>query len=358
MAYSLHYFIRKTTSRYHLTQLAGADGLQADISWVYLMEDIENTDFLRGGELVITTGMSIHSEESLLAFAKALKQKQACGLLLNVGHYINAVPDSLVTYCEKMSFPLFTMPWEIHIADLMEQYCNEITIQRNIRSRIESAFEKLLFSTPAEERAIALLSRYGYASDDIFHITASDRPLAAASHSLQMNGLYYGIFLPGEFSEHFASVPCGVTTCDTLSSLFTAHRQAYEAYLVNCIKKQPFLFYKDIGLYRTVFAISDTHALTALCAPLLRPLLIYDQEHHTDYFSLLRLYLEYGKSVQAAADAVYTHRNTINYRIGKIKELLKTDFDSLKLCCEFELAYHIYDVLSITAPESVADFAK
>ena len=54
MSYSLHYFIRKTSTRYQLTQLAGNAGLHADISWVYLMEDIENTDFLRGGELVIT----------------------------------------------------------------------------------------------------------------------------------------------------------------------------------------------------------------------------------------------------------------------------------------------------------------
>ena len=76
MSYSLHYFIRKTSTRYQLTQLAGNAGLHADISWVYLMEDIENTDFLRGGELVITTGMSIHSEQTLLAFAASLKRKR------------------------------------------------------------------------------------------------------------------------------------------------------------------------------------------------------------------------------------------------------------------------------------------
>ena len=114
MSYSLHYFIRKTSTRYQLTQLAGNAGLHADISWVYLMEDIENTDFLRGGELVITTGMSIHSEQTLLAFAASLKRKQACGLLLNVGHYITKIPLSLISYCDENSLPLFTMPWKIH----------------------------------------------------------------------------------------------------------------------------------------------------------------------------------------------------------------------------------------------------
>ena len=326
MSYSLHYFIRKTSTRYQLTQLAGNAGLHADISWVYLMEDIENTDFLRGGELVITTGMSIHSEQTLLAFAASLKRKQACGLLLNVGHYITKIPLSLISYCDENSLPLFTMPWKIHIADLMEQYCNEITIQRNIRSQIESAFEKLLFSSPADESALALLARYGCQTGDTYHITASREPIPSATHSLPMNDLYYGIFFPGEFSDTPYPFSYGITVCNDLSSLYTAHRQAYEAYLV-------------------------TSSLIALSMPLLRPLLSYDKKHHTDYFSLLRLYLEHGKSVQAAAKVVYTHRNTVNYRIGKIKELLAADFDSLAQCCEYELAFHIYDVLSATAPE-------
>lgn len=351
MSYSLHYFIRKTSTRYQLTQLAGKAGLSADISWVYLMEDIENTDFLRGGELVITTGMLIHSEKALLSFAKSLKKKQACGLLLNVGHYITKIPPTLVSYCDEHSLPLFTMPWEIHIADLMEQYCNEITIQRNIRSQIESAFEKLLFSTPADESALALLARYGCHSGDTFHITASRDPIPSATHSLPMNDLYYGIFFPGEFLDKTYPFSYGITSCSDLSALYTAHRQAYEAYLVSRIKKQPVVSYEEIGLYRVVFSISDTNSLLALSMPFLHPLLSYDQKHHTDYFSLLRLYLEHGKSVQAAANAIYTHRNTVNYRIGKIKELLAADFDSLAQCCEYELAFHIYDVLSVTAPE-------
>ena len=226
MSYSLHYFIRKTSTRYQLTQLAGKAGLSADISWVYLMEDIENTDFLRGGELVITTGMSIHSEKALLSFAKSLKKKQACGLLLNVGHYITEVPPTLVSYCDEHSLPLFTMPWAIHIADLMEQYCNEITIQRNIRSQIESAFEKLLFSTPADESALALLARYSCQTGDTFHITASREPIPSATHSLPMNDLYYGIFFPGEFSNKTYPFSYGITACSDLSALYTAHRQA------------------------------------------------------------------------------------------------------------------------------------
>ena len=351
MSYSLHYFIRKTSTRYQLTQLAGNAGLHADISWVYLMEDIENTDFLRGGELVITTGMSIHSEQTLLAFAASLKRKQACGLLLNVGHYITKIPLSLISYCDENSLPLFTMPWKIHIADLMEQYCNEITIQRNIRSQIESAFEKLLFSSPADESALALLARYGCQTGDTYHITASRDSIPSATHSLPMNDLYYGIFFPGEFSDTPHPFSYGITVCNDLCSLYTAHRQAYEAYLVSRIKNQPVVSYEEIGLYRTVFSIPDTSSLIALSMPLLRPLLSYDKKHHTDYFSLLRLYLEHGKSVQAAAKVVYTHRNTVNYRIGKIKELLAADFDSLAQCCEYELAFHIYDVLSATAPE-------
>lgn len=46
---------------YKLQLIAGKEGLSQSVLWVYLAEDM-NEDFLRGGELVITTGMFIHQD--------------------------------------------------------------------------------------------------------------------------------------------------------------------------------------------------------------------------------------------------------------------------------------------------------
>ena len=54
----------------------------------------------------------------------------------------------------------------------------------------------------------------------------------------------------------------------------------------------------------------------------------YDRKHKTDYENILRLYLNNNCSVQAVSAKTYTHRNTINYRIKKIKEILHSDLDN------------------------------
>ena len=50
-------------------------------------------------------------------------------------------------------------------------------------------------------------------------------------------------------------------------------------------------------------------------------------------------------SVQALADAVYVHRNTINYQLNKIKKILGKDFSSLQSRFELILAYQIRELL-------------
>ncbi|MFR5700803.1 MAG: helix-turn-helix domain-containing protein [Eubacterium ramulus] len=50
-------------------------------------------------------------------------------------------------------------------------------------------------------------------------------------------------------------------------------------------------------------------------------------------------------AVQALADAVYVHRNTINYQLNKIKKILGKDFSSLQSRFELILAYQIRELL-------------
>lgn len=60
----------ETKDNYHLELVCGAGGLNRLMNWVYVAEDIATTDFLHGGELIITTGSSV--TPSLLT--RSLKQ--------------------------------------------------------------------------------------------------------------------------------------------------------------------------------------------------------------------------------------------------------------------------------------------
>ncbi|MTM25164.1 DNA-binding protein, partial [Turicibacter sanguinis] len=46
-----------------------------------------------------------------------------------------------------------------------------------------------------------------------------------------------------------------------------------------------------------------------------------------DYLNTLNVYLRMKQSIKATSNYLYLHRNTINYRILKIKELFHLDLD-------------------------------
>jgi PucR family transcriptional regulator, purine catabolism regulatory protein len=61
--------------------------------------------------------------------------------------------------------------------------------------------------------------------------------------------------------------------------------------------------------------------LRQLSTQVLRPLTEFDTEHHGDLVVTLHTYLAADCSVQAAAEQLYVHRNTIRYRLHQIERL-------------------------------------
>ncbi|MPM43640.1 Proline-responsive transcriptional activator PutR [bioreactor metagenome] len=96
--------------------------------------------------------------------------------------------------------------------------------------------------------------------------------------------------------------------------------------------------YSDTGIYKLLMAIDDKSNLRDYYNECLGALLEYDVKNGTDYISTLRCYLENESSIAEVAKLTYVHRNTVNYKIKKIKEILNCDLsqsDKLKLTLAF-----------------------
>ena len=117
-----------TQKTYQLQLLAGTAGLNTAIDWVQFTEDSATTDFLKGGELIITTGMSAASETWLYDFITLLIAQKSAGLILNTGRYlfVETIPTVVIGLCNQHHFPLFAMPWKIPLATIMQDYGNRI----------------------------------------------------------------------------------------------------------------------------------------------------------------------------------------------------------------------------------------
>ncbi len=84
------------------------------------------------------------------------------------------------------------------------------------------------------------------------------------------------------------------------------------------------------GLYRyevmSIFHIleiceSNNYSPLDFCHPALLVLKAYDEEKNTDFFNTLYQYLNFSQNTQQTANYLHIHKNTLLYRIDKIKKL-------------------------------------
>ena len=110
------------------------------------------------------------------------------------------------------------------------------------------------------------------------------------------------------------------------------------------IRKKQVLGYSDLGIYRLLFGVKDRRILEQFMESVLGALIQYDARNHTDYLDVLRRYLLTECSIQQTAEQMQVHRNTINYKLRQIREILQTDLNQ-EARVKIYLAYLIRDML-------------
>ena len=87
------------------------------------------------------------------------------------------------------------------------------------------------------------------------------------------------------------------------------------------------LLFDSLGVYRMLSSVTDPAGIEAFMREQLGSLLDYDERHHSDLLVTLAQYFDSGCSVDQAAAALSIHRNTLKYRLRRIRELLGQDLN-------------------------------
>ncbi|PKM74955.1 MAG: hypothetical protein CVU92_03830 [Firmicutes bacterium HGW-Firmicutes-17] len=365
-----------TQKTYQLQLIAGAAGLNTPIHWVQFTEDIATTHFLKGGELIITTGMSADSDSWLFDFITRLIHQKTCGLILNTGRYLSAdaISDAVITLCAEHHFPLFTMPWKIHLATIMQDYGNRIFMQSYQEDRTTMAFQRLLLHPDEPESSVDTLNSLGYETAAPYLVMvgqAPEIPARLTERLRQVATRYYHFRLREDFVNIFqnpdltalsqvlsgldgfplanptALVCFGVgNPADCLTKLHHSYQQGIFALKTSQKRHLRYQFFNDLGLFKIFFEVADPSILAGLTADSLSLLEAHDSRSQSILIDTLRLYIELDGSIQAVADASFTHRNTINYRMKKIRQLLKMDLITMEEKFNLRLAFLIKDYLA------------
>lgn len=114
----------------HLRVVAGAAGIGNEVRWVHVSETVDPTPWLRGGELLLTTGLKIENPEEFGPYLHRLADAGLAGLGFGVGLGHPTVPEPLLLAAEKRGLPVLEVPVDAPYVAISEGVSEMLAAER------------------------------------------------------------------------------------------------------------------------------------------------------------------------------------------------------------------------------------
>lgn len=171
------------TDELDLELVAGTKGAERPIRWVHISELEDPTQWLAGGELLLTTGIQLSSAAKQRRFVSLLADRDLAGVGLGTGFEHGQLPKAMVAEAEKRSFPLFEVPYEMPFIAITERAFTELVNEQYGVLERGFAFQERLERLVVEEHGLgAVLASIGAAvSGTALLLDGAGRPVAGDS---------------------------------------------------------------------------------------------------------------------------------------------------------------------------------
>jgi purine catabolism regulator len=114
-----------------LRAVAGEAGLDREIRTTHTSELQDPTPWLKGGELLLTTGMDLKSSPALQrTYIGRLIDADLAGLGFGIGFGFDSVPRSIITAAEKAGFPVLEVPYPVPFIAIAEAVASRLAEER------------------------------------------------------------------------------------------------------------------------------------------------------------------------------------------------------------------------------------
>jgi PucR family transcriptional regulator, purine catabolism regulatory protein len=104
--------------------------------------------------------------------------------------------------------------------------------------------------------------------------------------------------------------------------------------------------FDELGVYRLIFAAEGLPELRDLYEEALGSLLAYDRDNNADLIRTLAAFFAANGSPKEAAERLQVHRNTVLYRLDRVRDITGYDLDDANLRLRLHLALHVHLALS------------
>ena len=154
--------VRGLVSEMGLELTTGDAGADAPVRWVHISELPDPTPWLSGGELLLTTGIQLDSEERQREFVRLLAGHHLSGLGFGTGFDHDTVPAGVAEEAEALGFPVFEVPYELPFIALTEKAFTRLVneqyevLQRGIA--IHKRLERLVLEESGLDEVVRALA--------------------------------------------------------------------------------------------------------------------------------------------------------------------------------------------------------
>ena len=399
--------IFKLESLSTMEMIAGAGGIERYIDWIYVAEcfddPLESIQWLQGGELVFITGSKVKGDLSYIKkIIEGVSEKNASGLLINLGPYIDSVPSEAIKVANKLKVPVFTIPWSVKLIDISKEITNQIILSTIEEESLTHFLSNLLFGDgEITGDAIKKAAYFGYDLEgkcsiciidiDKFQLYLEERKIFEEAGVSKVKILFkrnvedilkkHGfkiplidkddaviLFLKNDknymvriekvllevqdiLKQEIDNISVSIGIGSGYNNLKMMRKSLKEAELaikyLKCngydskIKK-----YDDIGVYKLLFNINEKDILEKFYYDTLESIVENDKKSkEVNSIKILEAYFNENCNVTSTADKLFLHRNTLKYRIKKIEELLDCDLRNFNQCNKLKMAIEIGKVL-------------
>ncbi len=356
---------------------SGEESAQAHVRWVHSTELLDPTPFLKGGELLLTTGIQLNGPKSQRELVDRLADHDIAGLGFGTGFAHKRLPAALVTQASRRSFPLFEVPYELPFIAITERAFARLLDERYEllqRTMVGDVLAEVLTGHLYPEDLQARLRPFGIGEQVAVLAFRPPDPSAAAGvveRSLQREripslvairaGLVCAVIDPGaatkgsaqlaplelartiraELAARFGEVRAAAsrpTATHSLRMAFHEARCALEAVRLRNGSAPEVASYEDLGAFQLLLSLQDDEALSSYCRTVLGPIEQGEGDYGDELIRSLDVFIEHNGHWEKAANALFCHRHTLRYRIRRIEQLTGRDFSNARDRIEFWLA--------------------
>lgn len=355
--------------------VAGSGGVYRRVSWPNIAQTVSIREWLVGGDVILMTGVGLeHTADFINQMVRqAAEGDAACLIILLSDQLISEIPQETIAYAEELKFPIFAAPWETQIANVIRDISSLILTDQYGESAVNEMLDTLLFGSGVVSPALmeSFVEKYRLAGPHKV-IVAKCRN-RGEEEPADINKLPFLIQIGGlliqEMKNTFSqclyinrnqtltflvrleaaqepglkdvlgglreslqrqypqiSVSFGIGDTYTGPEHFgKSCREAVKA--LNLSTSDGVTVFADLGIFRLLMLVPDQQLVRDYAFGRLEPLISYDKKYQKHLLSTLETYLMTNCNYVKTAQLMYLHRNTLSYRIDKIKELLNVSLE-------------------------------